>query len=321
MPPLLELENVSREFTVGHRVPWRPPAVLRAVDGVSLQVAVGETFGLVGESGCGKTTLGRMVLRLTSPTSGDIRFGGSSLAALRGTRLRQARQHVQVVFQDPLGSLNPRMRVGEIVGEPLRAFGLADRRTAGGRVAELLAMVGLDPAKASSYPRQLSGGQRQRVGIARALAPGPRLIVADEAVSALDVSVQAQVVNLFADLQESMGLSYLFIGHNLAVVRQLAHRVGVMYLGRLVEVADRAALFGRPAHPYTAALLSAAPADEPGAAPERIMLRGEAPSPVDLPGGCRFRTRCWLARQECADQEPPLTEVRPGQRVACHFPL
>jgi oligopeptide/dipeptide ABC transporter ATP-binding protein len=260
-------------------------------------------------------------LRLLDVTSGSIAFDGANITDLRGNRLRELRRDIQVVFQDPLGSLNPRMRIGDILAEPMGSFGLVNRKNAGQRVGELLSSVGLDPGRASAYPRQLSGGQRQRVGIARALALDPRFIVLDEAVSALDVSVQAQIVNLLVRLRQERGLAYLFIAHSLAVVRHISHRVAVMYLGRIVEVADSDTIFAGPGHPYTEALLSAVPVPEPGVARERIVLRGEPPSPTEVPAGCRFRTRCRYAQDICAEAEPPLQQRAPRQWIACHFPL
>ena len=320
-PPLLQLTNVSRHFTVRKGLPGQGKAVLRAVDDASLDVRPGETVGLVGESGSGKSTLGRLALRLLDVTRGNIAFDGNNITNLRGNRLRELRRDIQVVFQDPLGSLNPRMRVGDILAEPMLAFGLVGRQAAPARVAELLTSVGLDPGRAAAYPRQLSGGQRQRVGIARALALDPRFIVLDEAVSALDVSVQAQIVNLLVELRQQRGLSYLFIAHSLAVVRHISHRVAVMYLGRIVEIADSDAVFAHPGHPYTEALLSAVPVPEPGTARERIVLRGEPPSPTDIPSGCRFRTRCRYAQDICAQEEPALQQTAPNQWIACHLPL
>jgi oligopeptide/dipeptide ABC transporter ATP-binding protein len=309
--PLLAVERLVREFPVRG-------GILRAVDDVTLHVGGGETLGLVGESGCGKTTVGRLILRLLPVTAGRIVFDGQEVTRLPEPRLRDFRRQVQVVFQDPYSSLNPRLTVRDIVGEPLRNFG-ARRRAAAARVAELLETVGLPPAYMSRYPHAFSGGQRQRIGIARALALGPRLLVCDEAVSSLDVSVQAQILNLLADLQRQLGLALLFISHNLAVVRHVSHRVAVMYLGRLVEVASEAALFERPRHPYTRALLAAVP--EAGAhASLPAVLPGEIPSPLDPPAGCRFQTRCPRAEAPCRAVEPELTEEEPGHWVRCYFP-
>jgi oligopeptide/dipeptide ABC transporter ATP-binding protein len=305
------VERLQREFRVG-------PRVLRAVDDVTLHVAAGETLGLVGESGCGKTTVGRLILRLLPATDGRIVFEGQDITRLPESRLREFRRAVQVVFQDPYSSLNPRMTVRDIVGEPLRNFG-ATRRAAAARVADLLATVGLSPEYMTRYPHAFSGGQRQRIGIARALALSPRLLVCDEAVSSLDVSVQAQILNLLADLQRQLGLALLFISHNLAVVRHVSQRVAVMYLGRLVEVAPEADLFEHPRHPYTRALLAAVPEAGPDAVPPAV-LPGEIPSPLDPPAGCRFQTRCPRAEARCRAAEPPLVEERPGSWVRCYFP-
>jgi oligopeptide/dipeptide ABC transporter ATP-binding protein len=305
------VERLQREFRVG-------PRVLRAVDDVTLHVAAGETLGLVGESGCGKTTVGRLILRLLPATDGRIVFEGQDITRLPESRLREFRRAVQVVFQDPYSSLNPRMTVRDIVGEPLRNFG-ATRRAAAARVADLLTTVGLSPEYMTRYPHAFSGGQRQRIGIARALALSPRLLVCDEAVSSLDVSVQAQILNLLADLQRQLGLALLFISHNLAVVRHVSQRVAVMYLGRLVEVAPEADLFEHPRHPYTRALLAAVPEAGPDAVPPAV-LPGEIPSPLDPPAGCRFQTRCPRAEARCRAAEPPLVEERPGSWVRCYFP-
>jgi oligopeptide/dipeptide ABC transporter ATP-binding protein len=311
LTPLLAVEGVVREFRV-------EGGVLRAVDDVSFQVGPGETLGLVGESGCGKTTVGRLILRLLPVTAGRIVFDGQDVTHLPERRLRDFRRQVQVVFQDPYSSLNPRLTVRDIVGEPLRNFG-ASRRTAALRVGDLLETVGLPAAYMQRYPHAFSGGQRQRIGIARALALGPRLLVCDEAVSSLDVSVQAQILNLLADLQRRLGLALLFVSHNLAVVRHVSHRVAVMYLGRLVEVAPEAALFEHPRHPYTRALLAAVPEAGPAATLPAV-LPGEIPSPLRPPPGCRFQTRCPRAEARCRAVEPFLAEEAPGHWVRCHFP-
>jgi peptide/nickel transport system ATP-binding protein len=308
---LLSVERLVREFRVG-------AGVLRAVDDVTFHVGPGETLGLVGESGCGKTTVGRLILRLLPATAGRIVFDGQDVTDVPERRLREFRRSVQVVFQDPYSSLDPRLTVRDIVGEPLRNFG-ATRRAAAARVGELLDTVGLPPDCMTRYPHAFSGGQRQRIGIARALALGPRLLVCDEAVSSLDVSVQAQVLNLLADLQDRLGLALLFISHNLAVVRHVSHRVAVMYLGRLVEVGPEAVLFEHPRHPYTRALLEAVPEASPDAVPP-VVLPGEVPSPLDPPAGCRFQTRCRRAEARCRAAEPPLVEEQPGRWVRCYFP-
>lgn len=317
---LLTVTELTKHFTVGGDVFGRGKKTVRAVDDVSFSIGRGETLGLVGESGCGKSTLGRALLRLLPIEGGSISFDGTDTATLKGEKLRLMRKHMQAIFQNPLGSLDPRMRVGAAVAEPLTQFGMT-REQARQRAEELFDMVGLDRAKIDAYPRHLSGGQRQRVGIARAVGLDPRLIVADEAVSALDVSVQAQIINLLVKLQRELGLSYLFISHDLAVVRHISHRVGVMYLGRIVELADADALFSAPAHPYTRALLDSAQTPDPARRREQVMLSGDLPSPTNVPSGCRFRTRCPIAQPKCAEIEPELREVSPGQMTACHFPF
>jgi oligopeptide/dipeptide ABC transporter ATP-binding protein len=297
-----------------------PRPAIRAVDGVSFDIAEGETLGLVGESGCGKSTTGRLILRLLEASAGEVWFAGQNLTALPPAEMRRARREMQMVFQDPYASLNPRMALGQIVREPLDVHGIGTGRERAGRVASLLGMVGIDPAFMSRYPHQLSGGQRQRVGIARALATNPRFIVADEPLSSLDVSIQAQVVNLLADLKRQLGLTYLFIAHDLAMVRYLSDRVAVMYLGRIVELAPRDDLFARPRHPYTQALLAAAPVPDPDRATTRAPAtpQGEAPSPAALPPGCRFHPRCPFATEVCRHEDPALQGHAPGQAVACH---
>ena len=315
--PLLRVDNLVKHFPVRRGLFGRQTGAVRAVDGVSFDVEVGTTLALVGESGCGKSTTGRLVLRLLEPTSGAVRFAGANLFELDGEAMRAQRRALQIIFQDPFASLNPRMTVGQMLAEPLALYALADGRGAE-RVTELLRTVGLAPQHASRYPHEFSGGQRQRIGIARALAVEPRLIVCDEPVSALDVSIQAQVINLLVDLQRRLGLSYIFIAHDLAVVKHIATRVAVMYLGRIVEFADTRALFAEPRHPYTQALLSAIPVPDPATHRERIILEGDVPSPSAPPSGCGFRTRCRYAQPRCAAEEPPLV-VDGAHAVACHF--
>jgi peptide/nickel transport system ATP-binding protein/oligopeptide transport system ATP-binding protein len=317
----LAVEGLVKEYPVGGGLFRRSTEVVHAVSDVSLTVPGGTTFGLVGESGCGKSSLGRSVAKLQSSTAGRIRLEGDDITGTGGTRLRALRRRIQFVFQDPYASLNPRKSVRDTLTEPLVIHGLHKGRQSE-RVLELLQMVGLDPAHADRYPHEFSGGQRQRVGIARALAVEPEVIVLDEPVSALDVSVQAGVLNLLDDLQRDLGLTYLFIAHDLSVVRHLSDRVGVMYLGKLIEEAPVDALYERPMHPYTQALLSAIPVPDPRIerARERIVLTGDVPSPVSPPSGCRVRTRCWKATDLCAAEAPPLHDRGDGHRVACHYP-
>ena len=327
-PALLEVQDLVKHFPVREGVlarllPGARRRVVHAVDGVSFSIEPGETLGLVGESGCGKTTTGRLVLRAIEPTSGRVVFDGQDISALPPGDLLPFRRRAQIVFQDPYTSLNPRMTVGRMVGEPIRVHGLAPDGEAAGRVRELLEMVGLPMEHAHRYPHELSGGQRQRVGIARALAVGPRLVVAVEAVSALDVSVRAQILNLLVELRERLHLSYLFVSHDLGVIRFVSHRVAVMYLGKLVEVAPTGDLFKRPLHPYTQALLAAIPTIGDGAAsifddPARL-LEGELPNPIDLPRGCRFASRCPHRFARCEEGEPELRNAEPGHAVACHL--
>jgi oligopeptide transport system ATP-binding protein len=322
---LVEVKDLVKHFPIyGGLLGFQQIGAVQAVDGVSFDVRRGETLGLVGESGCGKTTLGKVILRLIPPTSGSVTIGGRSIFELNNKDMVAIRRDMQIVFQDPYASLNPRMTVGEIIGEGPYVHGLTNKREREDVVRELLGRVGLNQSHIHRYPHEFSGGQRQRIGIARALALNPEFIVCDEPVSALDVSIQSQVLNLLDDLQQELGLTYLFIAHNLAVVEHISDRVGVMYLGKLVELAAVDDLYATPAHPYTVALLSAVPETDPRKRKKRIVLKGDVPSPVAPPSGCRFHTRCWLRErlgnpERCVAEEPLLRDVRPGQQAACHF--
>jgi oligopeptide transport system ATP-binding protein len=317
---LLRASGLTKHYPVsGGTVLRRTVSQLRAVDDVSFEIGAGETLGLVGESGCGKSTVGRLLLRLVEPTSGQVEFMGDDLVTLAPDALRARRRDMQIIFQDPFGALNPRMRVEDIVMEPLLIHGARADATSRRRVADLLDRVGLAARHAGRYPHEFSGGQRQRIGIARALALNPKFIVCDEPVSALDVSVQAQIVNLLQDLQDEFGVAYLFIAHDLGVVKHISDRVAVMYLGKLVEIADKKTLYAAPRHPYTQALIAAVPVAKPRARRRKAALAGEIPSALDPPRGCRFHTRCPLVMPICREIEPKLVEPAPGQRVACHL--
>jgi len=317
--PLLEVRGLRKHYPTGQSWLGRGGALVRAVDGVDLSIASGETLGLVGESGCGKSTTGKVILRLQDPTAGSILWRGRDIGALLPGEMRPVRREMQAVFQDPYASLNPRMRAADIVAEPIRNYDALPRAQMRERVAGLFARVGLRPEQMVKYPFEFSGGQRQRLGIARALSVRPKLIVCDEPVSALDVSVQAQVINLLMDLQQEFRLSYLFIAHDLAVVEHISHRVAVMYLGRIVEVAPKKAIFTQPLHPYTEALLEAVPVPDPTRRRRRRVLTGDVPSPINPPPGCHFHTRCPYAEPRCKLEDPPLRQVAPGQWVACHL--
>ena len=317
--PILSVRNLKKYFPIRRGVLARVAAHVKAVDDISFDINKGETFGLVGESGCGKTTAGRAVLRLIEPDTGTIRFDGIDLLSLSSQQLRRRRRDMQIIFQDPYASLNPRMTIRTIVGEPFAIHGIARGSERDDRVANLLKTVGLDPSVLGRYPHEFSGGQRQRIGIARALALKPKLIVADEPVSALDVSIQAQIINLLGDLQQQFGLTYLFISHAIPVIEHISTRIGVMYLGKLVEVGTSAQICLAPKHPYTQALLSAVPIPDPGARKQRVVLKGDVPTPINPPSGCRFHTRCPIAIDRCKVEEPPLRETQDGRDAACHL--
>ncbi|QLH24279.1 ABC transporter ATP-binding protein [Streptomyces sp. Rer75] len=320
--PLLTVSGLVKHFPIKKGLLQRQTGAVQAVDGLDFDVRQGETLGVVGESGCGKSTMGRLITRLLEPTSGKIEFEGKDITHLGTAAMRPMRRDVQMIFQDPYSSLNPRHTVGAIVGAPFRLQGVNPEGGIKAEVQRLLALVGLNPEHYNRYPHEFSGGQRQRIGIARALALKPKLVVADEPVSALDVSIQAQVVNLLDDLQDELGLTYVIIAHDLSVIRHVSDRIAVMYLGKIVELADRRALYETPMHPYTTALLSAVPVPDPRrrARRERILLKGDVPSPISPPSGCRFHTRCWKATEVCKREEPPLVALATGHQVACHHP-
>ncbi|UNO43810.1 dipeptide ABC transporter ATP-binding protein [Streptomyces sp. MST-110588] len=320
--PLLRVRGLVRHFPITKGLLKRHVGAVQAVDGIDFEVRPGETLGVVGESGCGKSTMGRLITRLDEPTGGSIEFDGKDITHLSPGQLRPMRRDVQMIFQDPYGSLNPRHTIGGIIGTPFRLQGVEPEGGVKKEVQRLLELVGLSPEHYNRYPHEFSGGQRQRIGIARALALKPKLVVADEPVSALDVSIQAQVVNLMDDLQKELGLTYVIIAHDLSVIRHVSDRIAVMYLGKIVELGDRTSLYEAPMHPYTKALLSAVPVPDPKRRTQRdrILLKGDVPSPINPPSGCRFRTRCWKATEVCGTTEPPLTALRTGHKVACHHP-
>jgi len=316
---LVRAENIVKYYPILGGVLLKEVAAVKAVDGVSLTIAEGETLGLVGESGCGKTTLGRAILRLEEPTAGSVFFNNENILTYNPKQIRSLRREMQIIFQDPFSSLNPRKTIANIIGEPLLVHGIGNREERNAKVLQLLEVVGLRREHMRRYPHQFSGGQRQRIGVARALALNPKLIVCDEAVSALDVSIQAQVINLLQDLQEEFHLTYLFISHDLSIVEHISDRVAVMYLGKIVEIADSPELYQNPLHPYTQALLSASPLPNPTVKRKRIILKGDVPSPIDPPAGCRFHTRCLYAKDICHAQEPDLAPFQNGHQVACFF--
>ncbi|MDQ0598760.1 peptide/nickel transport system ATP-binding protein [Streptomyces canus] len=320
---LLKVTGLQKHFPIKKGLLQRQVGAVRAVDGIDFEVKSGETLGVVGESGCGKSTMGRLITRLLEPTAGTVEFEGKDITHLGVSGMRPLRRDVQMIFQDPYSSLNPRHTIGTIVGAPFKLQGVTPEGGIKAEVQRLLSVVGLNPEHYNRYPHEFSGGQRQRIGIARALALNPKLVVADEPVSALDVSIQAQVVNLLDDLQQELGLTYVIIAHDLSVVRHVSDRIAVMYLGKIVELADRESLYRAPMHPYTKALMSAVPIPDPrrkNAKSERILLKGDVPSPISPPSGCRFHTRCWKATEICKTTEPKLVELKPGQQVACHHP-
>ncbi|WP_326610278.1 dipeptide ABC transporter ATP-binding protein [Streptomyces scopuliridis] len=321
--PILKVTGLVKHFPITKGVLKRKVGAVQAVDGLSFDVRPGETLGVVGESGCGKSTMGRLITRLLEPTGGKVEFEGRDITHLSAGALRPMRRDIQMIFQDPYGSLNPRHTIGGIVSTPFKLQGIEPEGGVKKEVQRLLELVGLSPEHYNRYPHEFSGGQRQRIGIARALALNPKLVVADEPVSALDVSIQAQVVNLLDDLQDELGLTYVIIAHDLSVIRHVSDRIAVMYLGKIVELADRASLYTSPKHPYTKALLSAVPVPDPsrrGGKSDRILLKGDVPSPISPPSGCRFHTRCWKATEICGTTEPPLIQLAPGHQAACHHP-
>nr|WP_058004706.1 dipeptide ABC transporter ATP-binding protein [Heyndrickxia oleronia] len=318
MSTLVEVKNLKKHFPISKRIFSKKTSVVKAVDGLTFMIEKGETLGLVGESGCGKSTTGRMIMRLIEPTEGQVFFNGQDITSFSEDKLRKFRKEFQMIFQDPFASLNPRMKIGDIIEEPLIVHGV-EKEERKQRVERLLDVVGLTPFHADRFPHEFSGGQRQRIGIARALAVNPQLIVADEPVSALDVSIQSQILNLLKDLQKEFGLTYLFISHDLSVVEHISDRVGVMYLGRMVELADKDSLYKEPLHPYTKALLSAVPVPDPKVKRERIVLKGDLPSPSNPPSGCTFHTRCPFATEECKVKVPEWKEVREKHYVSCHL--